>query len=149
MAVMERYILTSRINPENSPASRWDFGHSADRLGATASFLCALHCAVLPFVLAVLPAVSLTFLADHLFERVFISVASCLALGVLLLGYRQHRNRLPLSVLLCGLIPLWIGGFLLDGHNVIGLHALLVAFGGSCLAVAHIINIRVRRAAAL
>jgi hypothetical protein len=89
----------------------------------------------------------LSFLANHLFERVFISAASCLALGVLWMGYRQHRNSLPVSVLFAGLVPLWIGGFLLDGHNAIGLHAVLVSFGGTCLALAHVINMRARRAA--
>lgn len=56
-----------------------DLARLADRVGATASLLCAVHCAVLPFVLAVLPALSLSFLADHRFERVFIACASGLA----------------------------------------------------------------------
>ena len=37
---------------------------AADRIGASASFLCALHCAALPFVFALLPALGLGFLGD-------------------------------------------------------------------------------------
>ena len=116
----------------------------ADRIGATASLICALHCAVLPFVLAVLPALGLGFLADHLFERVFIACASALALTVLLHGYRHHHDRRPMTLLIPGLVLLWIGGFLVDGHDTIGLHALLVVLGGSCVALAHLANLRLQ-----
>ena len=117
---------------------------AADRIGATASFLCALHCAALPFVLAVLPALGLSFLADHLFERIFIACASALAIAVLIRGYRHHHDPRALLLLAPGLILLWIGGYLVDGHDTIGMHALLVALGGTCLALAHLTNLRLQ-----
>jgi hypothetical protein len=126
--------------------NRHAFAHVADRIGATASFLCALHCAALPFVLAILPALGLGFLADHLFERIFIACASGFALTVLLHGYRRHRDARALALLVPGLLLLWIGGFLFDGHTSIGLHAMLVAIGGSCVALAHITNLRLQHA---
>jgi len=115
---------------------------AADRVGATASLLCALHCAVLPFVLAVLPTLGLSWLADHLFERVFIAAASAFALTVLIRGWRVHRNPRPLAWLAPGLALLWLGGYVVDGHDTIGLHALLVSIGGTCLALAHVANLR-------
>ncbi|HXD83673.1 MAG TPA: MerC domain-containing protein, partial [Rudaea sp.] len=57
---------------EHSPPDR-ALAHAADRLGAAASLLCAVHCAALPFVLALLPALGLGFLANHGFERAFIA----------------------------------------------------------------------------
>lgn len=114
----------------------------ADRLGATASFLCAVHCAVLPFVLAALPAFGLGFLADHGFERAFISCASLLALFTLIQGYRRHRVRYALALVLPGLLLLWIGGFVVDAHGTILWHATLVALGGSLVAAAHLTNLR-------
>jgi hypothetical protein len=130
--------------PNAAPLHRHALAHLADRVGATASLICALHCAALPFVLAVLPALGLGFLADHLFERIFIACASALALTVLLHGYRRHRDGRALTLLVPGLLLLWIGGFLVDGHDTIGLHALLVVLGGSCVALAHLTNLRVR-----
>jgi len=118
--------------------------HVADRIGATASLICALHCAALPFVLAVLPALGLGFLADHLFERIFIACASALALTVLLHAYRRHRDAHALMLLAPGLVLLWIGGFIVDGHDTVGLHALLVVLGGSCVALAHLTNLRIQ-----
>jgi hypothetical protein len=118
------------------------FAHVADRIGATASFLCALHCAALPFVLALLPALGLGFLADHGFERGFIICASGLALATLVHGYRRHRARRAFAFLLPGLTLLWLGGFVFDAHAGLGWHSLLVACGGSCVALAHLTNLR-------
>lgn len=130
----------------NSPAPLPSHSHAlaraADRVGATASLLCAAHCAALPFLLAVLPTLGLGWLADHLFERIFIAVASAFALTVLIRGYRMHRNPRPLTWLVPGLFLLWVGGYLVDGHDTIGLHALLVSIGGTCLALAHVVNLR-------
>jgi hypothetical protein len=117
---------------------------AADRIGATASLLCALHCAALPFALAVLPTLGLGFLADHLFERIFIACASALAITALLHGYRRHHDRRVLVLLIPGLLLLWAGGFLVDGPDVAGLHALLVVLGGSCIALAHVTNLRLQ-----
>jgi hypothetical protein len=118
------------------------FAHVADRVGATASFLCALHCAALPFVLALLPALGLGFLADHGFERGFIVCASLLALAALVYGYRRHRTRRAFAFLLPGLALLWAGGFVFDAHTGLGWHSVLVALGGSCIALAHLTNLR-------
>src|SRR5690348_9027020 len=63
-------MATARVSP---------LAVAADRVGATASFLCAVHCALLPFVIALLPLIGLGFLADHRFERVFVACAAALA----------------------------------------------------------------------
>ncbi|MDR3387070.1 MAG: MerC domain-containing protein [Rudaea sp.] len=118
------------------------FAHFADRLGATASFLCAVHCAALPFVLALLPALGLGFLADHGFEHGFIVCASLLALATMVYGYRRHRVRRAFIFLLPGLALLWAGGFVFDAQVGFGWHALLVALGGSSVALAHLTNLR-------
>jgi hypothetical protein len=43
-----------------------------DATGATASWLCAVHCIVLPFAVSLLPIVGLSFLLDEKTERIFI-----------------------------------------------------------------------------
>jgi hypothetical protein len=116
--------------------------HIADRVGATASFLCAVHCAALPFVLTVLPALGLGFLADHRFERVFIACASCLALVALIRGYRRHHIASPLRIAVAGLILLWVGAWIFDAESSLALHATLVTIGGCSVAYAHMRNLR-------
>ena len=83
----------------------------ADRVGAVASFLCAIHCALLPFMIAALPFLGMEFLADHRFERGFVMFACVLALLVLVRGFRRHRWSLPLLLAAPGL------GLLLLGHR--------------------------------
>src|ERR1700755_837546 len=120
---MNADLLTSLPKPQtHRPLSGF-----ADRLGAMASFLCAIHCALLPFVLAALPAFGLGFLADHGFERAFIFFASLLALFTVVQGYRRHRAPRALALVLPGLLLLWIGGFIFDAHSTMLWHAGLVA----------------------
>ena len=116
--------------------------HAADRIGATASFLCAMHCAALPFVLALLPALGLGFLASHAFEHWFIAFATMLATTMLVRGYLRHRVPYALALLLPALGLLWLGGFVFDYETSLALHATLVALGGSGVAAAHLLNLR-------
>lgn len=120
--------------------TRW--WHAADRVGATASFLCAIHCALLPFVLTVLPLLGLGFLADHRFERIFVMGAALLASFVLARGYLRHRQTLPLRLAVPGLVLLLLGVTYIDGPSLIA-HSVLVACGGLLLAGAHYVNLRV------
>jgi len=143
------YVITFAMELRPVPhdhASHESFAGVADRVGATASFLCALHCAALPFVFAVLPALGLGFLANHGFERWFIAFATTLALTMLIRGFLRHRVPYALALLLPALVLLWLGGFVFDFESSAGLHATLVALGGSGVAAAHLINLRLAHA---
>lgn len=113
----------------------------ADRVGATASFLCAIHCALLPFVIAVLPLLGLEFLADHRFERGFVMFACVLALVALIRGFRRHQRPLPLMLAIPGLLLLLLGVTYAENYSII-LHSVLVTCGGFLLASAHFLNLR-------
>ena len=117
------------------------FSRVADRFGATASFLCAVHCAVLPLVIAVLPALGLSFLADHRFERAFIAFASVLALTTLVMGFRRHQQFRAFWFLVPGIFFL-TSGIIVESDSSMLLHAVLVATGGSLVALAHLTNLR-------
>ena len=113
----------------------------ADRIGATASFLCAIHCALLPFVLALLPFLGLEFLADQGFERGFVLFACALALIALIRGFRRHQQPLPLLLAAPGLALLLLGVTYAENYSVV-LHSVLVTCGGLLLASAHFVNLR-------
>ncbi|TAL73076.1 MAG: MerC domain-containing protein [Rhodanobacter sp.] len=119
----------------------WD---AADRVGATASFLCAIHCALLPFVLTALPLVGLGFLASHRFERYFVLFAVALALLALITGYRRHRRALPLRLALPGLALLLLGVTWAEAYPIV-LHATLVTCGGLLVASGHFVNLWIDR----
>ncbi|WP_449428214.1 MerC domain-containing protein [Rhodanobacter umsongensis] len=127
------------MDSEQANKSRW--WHVADRIGATASFLCAIHCAVLPFVLALLPFVGLEFLAGQRFERGFVSFACMLALFAMIRGYRRHQVALPLLLAAPGLALLLLGVTYAEHYSII-LHSVLVTCGGLLVASAHFVNLR-------
>jgi hypothetical protein len=130
------------MDSESPNKTRW--WRAADRLGATASFLCAIHCALLPFVLALLPFVGLSFLADHRFERGFVMFACALALLALVRGYRRHQGPLPLMLATPGLALLLLGVTFAEHYSII-LHSVLVTCGGLLVASAHFVNLRADR----
>lgn len=113
----------------------------ADRFGATASFLCAVHCALLPLVIAALPALGLSFLANHRFERGFIAFASVLALTTLVIGFRRHHQFRAFWFLVPGIVLLF-AGIVVDFEQSATLHAVLVSIGGTLVTIAHLTNLR-------
>lgn len=129
--------------PEESPPELPWWRH-ADRVGATASLLCAVHCAALPFVLALLPALGLGFLADHGFERGFVVFACTLAGLTMWNGYRRHRSGRAFVLLLPG-VALLLAGLAVDLGRTPLWHATLIATGGVLVALAHVANLRLTR----
>lgn len=112
----------------------------ADRVGATASLLCAVHCALLPFVLALLPLIGLEFLAGHTFERVFVAAAAALAATSIITAYRRHHRPHALYLMAPGIVLLLAGVAInLDVHVVV--HTLSVVAGGVLVASAHVTNL--------
>ena len=83
--------------PSSSPLS-WP-----DWIGVAASIACAIHCAVMPFVVFLLPALGLSFLADEAFHQVMVVVCSFFAIAAFVPGFKRHRRLLPLAVGVVGL----------------------------------------------
>ncbi|MEO8741930.1 MAG: MerC domain-containing protein, partial [Lysobacteraceae bacterium] len=115
-----------------------------DRVGATGSMLCAIHCAALPLVLAIAPAIGAGF-ASKSFEIGFIAFASVLGLTSLVIGYREHRVGRALLFLLPGMTLLWSAVLIEPLHENLIAHAIAMASGGSLIATAHILNLRLLR----
>ncbi|MEP6633848.1 MAG: MerC domain-containing protein [Luteimonas sp.] len=115
--------------------------HQADRLGFAASFLCAIHCALLPIALALLPSLGLGLGGWIDLDQAFVVFATLLGATTLTLGYRRHRVFRAWALLLPGLVLVWLGTFTpLHVHSVS--HAVLMTIGGLTLASAHFLNLR-------
>ena len=134
------YVIASDQTPM-SPTQPSLVHRLADRFGATASFICAVDCALLPLVIAALPAIGLGFLANHRYERGFIAFASVLAVTTFILGYRRHRRFRAFWFLLPGILLL-AAGIAVDFEANAMTHAVLVAIGGTLVAVSHVTNLR-------
>lgn len=118
----------------------------ADRIGFAASFLCAIHCALLPILVALLPAFGLNVSGWIDLDQAFVIFATLLAATTLTLGYRRHRVFRAWALLLPALALVWLATFSpLHHHNLT--HAVLMTIGGLMLAAAHFVNLRLTHAA--
>lgn len=118
--------------------------HNLDRLGAIGSLVCALHCALVPVLLALLPSLGLASLslASEQFEWGFVIFASLIGLFSVLWGYRRHRAVRALSLLVPGLLLLWGGMLFRPLHEELWLHAVTMTLGGTLVGLAHLANLR-------
>lgn len=128
------------VLPPLSPAVPRRFAVLVDRIGATASLLCAVHCVLLPFVLALLPLIGLGFLAGHTFERIFVACAAALASASILTAYRRHRKPHALFLMVPGIVLL-VFGVAIDINAHVVIHTASVVSGGVLVASAHITNL--------
>ncbi len=124
------------------PSKNWSFSRVADSVGSVGAMLCAAHCALLPLVIAALPALGISVFASTSLEWGFVTFATILALTSLWQGYRKHRVYRALAFLVPGLLAVWAGVLIPNLHHSIVPHAVVMSVGGTLIAVAHIINLR-------
>ena len=77
-----------------------------DRFGATASSLCALHCAICALGPALFGVLGLGFLLNQSVELGLAVIAIVFALASVALLWRQHRSKLVLGLLVLGILGL-------------------------------------------
>jgi MerC mercury resistance protein len=116
--------------------------HFLDKFGTSSSIVCAVHCALLPIIISILPALGIGFLAWSGFEWAFVCFASLLGLFSLWMGYQRHRVYRALLFLIPGLLLVWMGVLVPAIHHNVLLHAVVMSVGGTLIAVAHLINLR-------
>jgi hypothetical protein len=114
----------------------------ADLVGMTGSFLCALHCAAIPVLIAAVPGIGLGLLADEGLEWGFVVFATVLAVSSLWMGYRRHRSFRGWFFLWPGLAAVWAAVLYPPLHDSVVPHAVAMATGGTLIAVAHVLNLR-------
>ncbi len=111
-----------------------------DRLGTLASATCALHCAVMALLPALLPLVGLGFLHDERFEWLFLACAVGFAGAAAWFGHRAHRTwaiTLGFALGATALIGARLGEvFGIEGGLVFAL------LGGGLLVASHLFNLQ-------
>jgi hypothetical protein len=128
-----------------SSGLRWKIARWVDSLGTAGAALCAIHCALLPIALVLLPVLGLGFLSSPTFEIGFILFATILAIASLWHGFTHHRAYHAFLWLLPGLVLLWSGIFVPALHENAVTHAITMSLGGSLVALAHLANMRLSR----
>ncbi|QDV58723.1 MerC domain-containing protein [Rosistilla oblonga] len=96
----------SRLADSSSATFEW-----RDWIGIVASIGCAIHCAAMPFVIAFLPALGLSFLADEGFHRWMALACFVIALAAFVPGFRKHRRWTPGAIAIVGLSLITFAAF--------------------------------------
>ena len=86
-------------------------GAWSDWVGVVASIGCAIHCAAMPFVIAYLPALGLSFLADEAFHKWMALACFVIALTAFIPGLRKHGRLTPVAVASVGLVMISVAAF--------------------------------------
>jgi hypothetical protein len=122
-----------------------------DRIGISASLVCALHCIALTSAVAIWPAL---WLRQRLFgievrwllltELALAALSVLAAASALVAGYSRHRSLLPGLLMVPGMVALGIGVFS-QLHRVPGWGTAIVVFGGALLIGGHLMNLRAQQ----
>lgn len=110
-----------------------------DRAGAMASFLCAIHCALMPFVVTMLPLLGLSFLASEPVEWALLLSSATLGTLSLCTGFKEHGSRRAFGLLGIALALLVIGR-LCHEHHVGAWGPVFMVLGGFSMMGAHLFN---------
>lgn len=122
---------------------------NADKAGAIASFICAIHCAAVGLAVGVLPLIGLSFLHEPWLEITFYVMAVFFGVWAAVRGWRLHRSWWPALLFGCGLSMVGFGHWAAEG---IGEHSpletvghIISMVGGLTLVTFHILNARMTR----
>ncbi len=129
-----------------------DRSWNADRIGAYASFACAIHCLITSVALGLLSVVGLGFFGSPAVDVLFIVFAVSVGAFAVWSGYRKHNSLLPAILFLTGLSMVVVSHFIL-GHSHLGAPAqardwvdmgsdALAVVGGLTLVAFHFVNAR-------
>lgn len=108
-----------------------------DTLGISASLICAIHCAVLPFIFTSLPLFGLEILHNKIFEYSMIGLAGGIGSYALYHGWKKHHHKkLPFILFFAGIILLVLKEVFITEHLILLIPAVLLIIS------AHILNYR-------
>ena len=102
------------------------------------SISCAVHCALMPLLLPLLPLLGIAWLADERVEWLLVGTSALIAWFALGRGYVRHRQLLPSAVVACGLACIVCGRVLHFGGGRFEIACFVV--GGAAIATAHRLN---------
>jgi hypothetical protein len=134
-----RGMRRKRLNNKRKLIS-WDY------LGIWLSFLCILHCLVMPVILILAPFYHF-YLDQFEFHLGLFVILLLIACWALLRGYYRHRNQRVLVYGLCGLAILLAVALIPHSHETYDniVVSIINSIGSIFLISAHIMNVRACR----
>jgi len=110
-----------------------------DKLGITASLMCAVHCAAMPVLIVILPYIGLSLFLDSKFELFILLLSSLLATLSICFGFKKHNNKKLALMFSVGLLILLLGHFCHE-NNWTSNSYLISIIGGLIITMSHYFN---------
>lgn len=107
-----------------------------DALGITASVACAIHCALLPFVLSSLPLFGINIIDNPVFEYSMIFIAFIIGIIALSKGKKLHHSSKPMILFSIGMV------FLFGKEIFHQFHLILLIPAVFFILYAHFVNFK-------
>jgi len=115
--------------------SKWNL----DALGIGASLVCAVHCVLLPLLIAGLPLLGLEVLENEKLEYALLGFSFLVGYSALFRGYRKHhRHAKPLVLFSFGYLALLAGHFLAPENW----EPFVITLGAGLIVWAHLQNLK-------
>ncbi len=113
-----------------------------DKVAISLSALCAIHCLLMPVVIAIVPSLIALPFADERFHLVLLLFVLPTSVIALFMGCRKHRRWNVVGWGSAGIVVLI--GTVMAGHEVLGetLEKLATMLGVSLVVVGHTLNFR-------
>lgn len=124
-----------------------------DLIGFSASTFCAIHCALMPFIIVFLPLLGLEFIANPAVEYIFIGASLVIGTFTFKHGFFNHHKKLyPFLLFLTGFLIIVTGHYFFHNHSheVISengsgfsnetLFLMIAPIGAFIIAISHLIN---------
>lgn len=123
--------------------------HLSDRFAMAISFLCLVHCLILPAFVILVPSLALSFLSDEMLHKALLIAALPISFIALAFGFKKHGNASVIATIACGLMLLCFAAF--AGHDLLGEtgEVALTVLGSLLVALGHFRNTRLNTSYAI
>jgi len=111
-----------------------------DRIAMGFSVVCAVHCAIMPLALAILPVLASFPVGDEVFHRLMLYLILPSSGIAVFLGCRRHKDKIVFVTALTGLAILVLSA--LFGHEILGEvgERISTLLGALILSIGHLRN---------
>ena len=120
---------------------------AGDKAAIGLSFACALHCLMVPLLLAIFPSSTLSGLEDERVHLGLLALIIPISVFSLTLGCRVHRNLTVVAVGVTGICILCFSALLAHDMGGDSLETAGTLLGSGIVALSHALNFKSCRAA--
>ncbi len=113
-----------------------------DTLGVGASSLCAVHCLLMPFIIASLPMLGLQSLREGEVHPLLAGFVMFFAITSIVPGYRKHKECSTLISMVIGLALVLLATFVIEPNMGETSEMIVITIGNLLLVLAHVKNQR-------